>query len=62
MSAHLVSNSIQVGQPDLKESNDNSSSLPPPMELKPLPSHLKYAYLDAKHQLPVIIDECPKAT
>ncbi|RDX87921.1 hypothetical protein CR513_30553, partial [Mucuna pruriens] len=35
--------------------NDNSSSSPPPMELKPLPSHLKYAYLDTKQQLPVII-------
>ncbi|RDX63840.1 hypothetical protein CR513_57676, partial [Mucuna pruriens] len=48
MSTHLVPNPIQVGQPDPKESNDNSSSLPPPMELKPLPSHLKYAYLDAE--------------
>ncbi|RDX84413.1 hypothetical protein CR513_34535, partial [Mucuna pruriens] len=28
---------------------------PPPMELRPLPSHLKYAYLDKKQQLPVII-------
>ncbi|RDX98630.1 hypothetical protein CR513_18419, partial [Mucuna pruriens] len=25
------------------------------MELKPLPSHLKYAYLDTEQQLPVII-------
>ncbi|RDX71934.1 hypothetical protein CR513_48652, partial [Mucuna pruriens] len=25
------------------------------MELKPLPSHLKYAYFDAEQQLPVII-------
>ncbi|RDY13532.1 hypothetical protein CR513_01525, partial [Mucuna pruriens] len=54
-SAHLVPNSIQVGQPDPKESNDNSSSSPPPMELKSLPSHMKYAYLDATQQLPVII-------
>ncbi|RDY11570.1 hypothetical protein CR513_03763, partial [Mucuna pruriens] len=44
-----------TGQPDLKASNANSSSPPPPMELKPLPSHLKYAYLDAEQQLPVII-------
>ncbi|RDX75049.1 Retrovirus-related Pol polyprotein, partial [Mucuna pruriens] len=40
---------------DLKIINDNSSSLPPPMELKPLLSHLKYAYLGTKQQLPVII-------
>ncbi|RDX98235.1 hypothetical protein CR513_18871, partial [Mucuna pruriens] len=44
-----------IGQPDPKVSNDNSSSLPPPMELKPLPSHLKYAYLDTEQQFPVII-------
>ncbi|RDX86081.1 hypothetical protein CR513_32641, partial [Mucuna pruriens] len=55
MSAHLLSSPIQVGQPDPKESNDNSSSSPPPIELKPLPSHLKYAYLDAEQQLPIII-------
>ncbi|RDY00192.1 Retrovirus-related Pol polyprotein, partial [Mucuna pruriens] len=28
---------------------------PPPMELKTLPSHLKYAYLDKEQQLPIII-------
>ncbi|RDY03525.1 hypothetical protein CR513_12889, partial [Mucuna pruriens] len=39
----------------LKATNDNSSSLPPPMEMKPLPSHLKYAYLDTEQQLLVII-------
>ncbi|RDY10476.1 Retrovirus-related Pol polyprotein from transposon 17.6, partial [Mucuna pruriens] len=44
MSAHLV-----------PISNDNSSSPPPPRELKPLPSHLKYAYLDTEQQLLVII-------
>ncbi|RDX73507.1 hypothetical protein CR513_46881, partial [Mucuna pruriens] len=38
-------------RPNPKESNDNSSSLPPPIILKPLPSHLKYAYLDAEWQL-----------
>ncbi|RDX92515.1 hypothetical protein CR513_25344, partial [Mucuna pruriens] len=27
------------------------SSPPPPIELKPLPSHLKYAYLDTEQQL-----------
>ncbi|RDY03366.1 hypothetical protein CR513_13061, partial [Mucuna pruriens] len=44
-----------TAQPDPKESKDNSSSPPPPMELKPFPSHLKYAYLDAEQQLPIII-------
>ncbi|RDY05748.1 hypothetical protein CR513_10386, partial [Mucuna pruriens] len=53
--AHLVPTSTQVGQPDPKTSHDNSSSLPPPMELNPLPRHLKYAYLDTQQQLPVII-------
>ncbi|RDX68938.1 Retrovirus-related Pol polyprotein from transposon 17.6, partial [Mucuna pruriens] len=55
MSAHLVPNPTQVGQPNPKVSIENSSSPLPPMELKPLPSHLKYAYLDAEQQLPVII-------
>ncbi|RDX75908.1 hypothetical protein CR513_44161, partial [Mucuna pruriens] len=48
MSAHLVPSSTQVGQPDPKASHDNSSSPPPPMELKPLPKNLKYAYLDVE--------------
>ncbi|RDY11582.1 hypothetical protein CR513_03732, partial [Mucuna pruriens] len=52
---HDNPDSIQVGQPDSKVFNDNSSSPPPPMELKSLPSHLKYAYLDTKQQLPIII-------
>ncbi|RDY05420.1 hypothetical protein CR513_10747, partial [Mucuna pruriens] len=34
---------------------EKSPLLPPPMELKPLPSHLKYAYLDEEQKLPVII-------
>ncbi|RDX84775.1 hypothetical protein CR513_34125, partial [Mucuna pruriens] len=55
MSAHLVSSSTLVGQLDPKASNANSSLPPPPMELKPLPSNLKYAYLDAEQQLPFII-------
>ncbi|RDX84923.1 hypothetical protein CR513_33956, partial [Mucuna pruriens] len=41
--------------PDPKVSIDNSSFLSPPMELKPLPSHMKYAYLDVEQQLLVII-------
>ncbi|RDY13883.1 hypothetical protein CR513_01132, partial [Mucuna pruriens] len=44
----------QDGQ-DLKSLTENPSSPPPPMELKPLPNHLKYAYLGSKQQLPVII-------
>ncbi|RDY01784.1 hypothetical protein CR513_14845, partial [Mucuna pruriens] len=55
MLAHLVPNPNQVGQLDLKATNDNSLSLSPPTELKPLSSHLKYAYLDNEQQLPVII-------
>ncbi|RDY02999.1 hypothetical protein CR513_13479, partial [Mucuna pruriens] len=55
MSAHLVPNLNQVGQSDPKPTNDTSSSLPPPTELKPLPSHLKYAYLGNDQQFPIII-------
>ncbi|RDX64603.1 hypothetical protein CR513_56820, partial [Mucuna pruriens] len=51
MLVYLVPNLCQVGQSDLKATNDNSSSPPPPMELKPLLSHLKYAYLDIEQQL-----------
>ncbi|RDX89333.1 hypothetical protein CR513_28949, partial [Mucuna pruriens] len=53
--AHLVPNPNQVGQMDLKSLIENSSSSPPPMELKPLPNHLKYVYLDSEQQLPIII-------
>ncbi|RDX88977.1 hypothetical protein CR513_29359, partial [Mucuna pruriens] len=38
-----------------KPPNDLSSSSPPPIELKPLPSHLKYAYLGNDQQFPVVI-------
>ncbi|RDX62127.1 Retrovirus-related Pol polyprotein from transposon 17.6, partial [Mucuna pruriens] len=55
MSAHLVPSPNQVGQTDLKSLTEKSSSPPPPMELKPLLNHLKYAYLDKEQQLPVII-------
>ncbi|RDX98897.1 Retrovirus-related Pol polyprotein from transposon 17.6, partial [Mucuna pruriens] len=55
MSTHLVLSSTQVGQSDPKPVHENSSSLPPPLDLKPLPKHLKYAYLDIEQQLPVII-------
>ncbi|RDY00581.1 hypothetical protein CR513_16218, partial [Mucuna pruriens] len=49
---HLLN---QVGQLDPKSTNDTSLSPPPPRELKPLSSHLKYAYLDTEQQLPIII-------
>ncbi|RDX67053.1 hypothetical protein CR513_54115, partial [Mucuna pruriens] len=55
MSAHLVQRPIQVDQLDPKSSNDNSPSRPLPRELKLLPNHLKYAYLDTKQQLLIII-------
>ncbi|RDX98626.1 hypothetical protein CR513_18433, partial [Mucuna pruriens] len=45
----------EFGQLDPKASNANSSLPPPPMELKPLPSYLKYAYVNAEQQLPLII-------
>ncbi|RDX64963.1 Retrovirus-related Pol polyprotein, partial [Mucuna pruriens] len=55
MSAHLVPSQDQVGQTDPSSVTEKSPLLPPPMELKTLPSHLKYAYLDKEQQLPVII-------
>ncbi|RDX98842.1 Retrovirus-related Pol polyprotein, partial [Mucuna pruriens] len=55
MLVHLVPSSTPVGQPDPKAYNANSSSLPPPMELKPLPSHLKYTYLDTKQYMHIHI-------
>ncbi|RDX74008.1 Retrovirus-related Pol polyprotein, partial [Mucuna pruriens] len=45
----------QVGQTYPSPLIEKSPLLPPPMELKPLSSHLKYAYLDKEQQLPVII-------
>ncbi|RDY02854.1 Retrovirus-related Pol polyprotein, partial [Mucuna pruriens] len=55
MSAHLVPSLDRVGQTDPSSETEKSPSPPPPMELKTLPSHLKYAYLDKEQQLPVII-------
>ncbi|RDY05003.1 hypothetical protein CR513_11206, partial [Mucuna pruriens] len=49
-----VSSQDQVGQTDPRSVPEKSPLPPPPMELKPLPSHLKYAYLDSKQQLPAI--------
>ncbi|RDX97364.1 Retrovirus-related Pol polyprotein from transposon 17.6, partial [Mucuna pruriens] len=67
MSANLVPRPNQIGQTELKSLTENSSSTPPPTEIKPLPNHLKYAYLDNEQQLPIIIADnlfvkCPKAT
>ncbi|RDY04727.1 Retrovirus-related Pol polyprotein from transposon opus, partial [Mucuna pruriens] len=47
--------STQTGQSDLNPIHENSSSPPPSLELKPLPIHLKYAYLDNEQQFLVII-------
>ncbi|RDX88698.1 Retrovirus-related Pol polyprotein from transposon 17.6, partial [Mucuna pruriens] len=52
MSAHLVSSRDQVGHADPSPVTENSPPLSPPLELKPLPNHLKYAYLDKEQQLP----------
>ncbi|RDX74943.1 hypothetical protein CR513_45236, partial [Mucuna pruriens] len=45
MSALMMPSREQDGQTDPRPTTEESPSLPP-MELKPLPSHLKYAYLD----------------
>ncbi|RDY05501.1 hypothetical protein CR513_10660, partial [Mucuna pruriens] len=55
MSAHLVPSRDQVDQSDPNPATERSPLPPTPMELKQLPSHLKYAYLDKEQQLPVII-------
>ncbi|RDX70984.1 hypothetical protein CR513_49713, partial [Mucuna pruriens] len=55
MSPQLVPSSTQTGQLDPKPIHENSSSSPPPLELKPLLNHLKYAYLDNEQQSPIII-------
>ncbi|RDX70508.1 hypothetical protein CR513_50236, partial [Mucuna pruriens] len=54
ISALMMSSREQDGQMDPRPITEESPSLPP-IELKPLPSHLKYAYLDKEQQLPVII-------
>ncbi|RDY00128.1 hypothetical protein CR513_16726, partial [Mucuna pruriens] len=55
MSAHLVPNQNQVSQSDPNSEAEKSPLPPSPIELKTLPSHLKYAYLDQEQQLPIII-------
>ncbi|RDX95538.1 Retrovirus-related Pol polyprotein, partial [Mucuna pruriens] len=54
MSALMMPSREQAGQTDPRPIIEESPSLPP-MEMKSLPSHLKYAYLDSEQQLPVII-------
>ncbi|RDY13958.1 Retrovirus-related Pol polyprotein from transposon 17.6, partial [Mucuna pruriens] len=52
---HQVPNSNQVGQQKPRSTTETFPPQVPLQELKPLPSHLKYAYLDNNQQLPVII-------
>ncbi|XP_073120512.1 uncharacterized protein [Henckelia pumila] len=44
----------ELGQRDIKPQKPSIED-PPTLELKPLPSHLKYAYLNSKNSLSVII-------
>jgi hypothetical protein len=41
--------------PDMKKVNIPSVLEPPTLELKQLPSHLKYAFLESGQQLPIIV-------
>ncbi|RDX94940.1 hypothetical protein CR513_22616, partial [Mucuna pruriens] len=50
-----MSNLNQAGQSDPKPIENTSLSPSPLADLKPLPSHLKYAYLGNDQQFPVII-------
>ncbi|RDY00103.1 hypothetical protein CR513_16758, partial [Mucuna pruriens] len=43
MSAHVVPSQDQVSQTNPSPVTEKSPLMPPPMELKPLPNHLKYA-------------------
>ncbi|RDX83742.1 hypothetical protein CR513_35313, partial [Mucuna pruriens] len=45
----------EVKSTDPNPLTEKSSSPAPPTKLKPLPSHLKYTYLDSTQQFPVII-------
>ncbi|RDX92287.1 hypothetical protein CR513_25606, partial [Mucuna pruriens] len=54
-SVHQLPNLDRVNQLKLRSAFDISTLHSPPIELKPLSSHLKYAYLDNDQQLPVII-------
>ncbi|RDX89428.1 hypothetical protein CR513_28849, partial [Mucuna pruriens] len=54
-SAHQVPDPDRVGQPKPRPTNDISPLHSPPKELKSLPGHLKYAYLENDQQFLVII-------
>ncbi|GKE89172.1 reverse transcriptase domain-containing protein, partial [Tanacetum coccineum] len=53
----LNNDPFQLPSMDLKEATKEKSSIeePPELELKDLPSHLEYAYLEGTDNLPVII-------
>ncbi|GKG37360.1 hypothetical protein Tco_0447533, partial [Tanacetum coccineum] len=53
----LNNDPFQLHPMDLKEVTKAKSSIeePPKLELKDLPSHLEYAYLEGNDKLPVII-------
>ncbi|RDX85626.1 hypothetical protein CR513_33155, partial [Mucuna pruriens] len=53
--AHQVPNPDRVGQPKPRSTTKTFPPHAPPEELKPLPSHIKYAYLDDHQQLQVVI-------
>jgi len=46
---------VEVGEITLDSKILSSVEQPPNLELKPLPSHLKYAYLERDRKLPIII-------
>ena len=46
---------VEVAEISLGSKMLPSMEQPPTLELKPLPSHLKYAYLERDGKLPVII-------
>ncbi|RDX96128.1 hypothetical protein CR513_21259, partial [Mucuna pruriens] len=52
---HQVPNPDRVHQRKLRSTTETFPPHVPTKELKPLPSHLKYAYLDDNQQLLVII-------
>ncbi|RDX69235.1 Retrovirus-related Pol polyprotein, partial [Mucuna pruriens] len=54
MSATQLPDSNQVNQP-ISRPIGEVSQLEPPTKLKPLPNHLKYAYLGDEQQFPIII-------
>jgi len=51
----LTPDKLKVTEVSLSNRPLPSIIQPPSLELKPLPNHLKYVYLEKKEQLPVII-------